>query len=123
MINGLVSIIKLIREIRKEGDETEADCRVFDLFTKALNDSNSYIQSQTQGAESSRDKELEIAELWRLLAVELRRVDSPLVRRAWNKSQYWIRGAKMEVEELSAKGIRLYQMEAILENAIRRIEQ
>lgn len=118
MFEGIGALLNFMTEFRRY--EEDSDRNVFSSFTKALNDTSDYLKDLDGGMQPDRQKERAIAELWRLLSVELRSVNSPLARTAWMKSRYWIQGAKMEVAELNARGIRLQQMEETLDEVLRR---
>ena len=118
MLEGVAGILNVIKEFFRYGED--ADRQVFSSFTKALNATSDYINDLDNGSQPDREREREIAELWRLLSIDLRSVDSPLARTVWMKSRYWIKGAKMEAAELSARGIRLQQMEETLDQVLRR---
>lgn len=118
MLEGISGLLNFMGEFLRDGED--ADRKVFSSFTKALNETSDYVNGLEDGFQPDREKEREIADLWRLLSIELRSVNSPLARTAWMKSRYWINGAKMEVAELSARGIKLQQMEETLNEVLRR---
>lgn len=117
MFEGVGGFLNFIKELLRTAED--ADRRVFTSYTKALNETNDYINSLENDSQPDRKKEREIAELWRLLSIELRSIDSPLTRLALMKSRYWIDGAKMDIAELNSRGIRLRQMEETLDEILR----
>lgn len=118
MLEGIAGLLEFFKDFLRYGDN--ADRQVFSSFTKALNETSDYTNSLNNGSQPDRERERELAELWRLLAIELRSVDSPLAQVVWMKSRYWINGAKMEAAELIARGIKLEQMEKTLDEVLRR---
>jgi hypothetical protein len=115
-----MSTLKGLLDILREENSRSYLMRIQALedYSRALLETELYLQRLGSGHEKDRDAEAKIADLWRVSALTVGVLEKEMVGRDCEKMYHWINGAKQEVEQLEKKGISLSQMKVKLQELL-----
>lgn len=115
-----MSTLKGLLDILREENTRSYLMRIQALedYSKALLETELYLQRLENGQEKDRDAEEKIADLWRVSSLTVGVLEKEMIGRDCEKMYHWINGAKQEVEQLEKKGITLSQMKAKLQELL-----
>lgn len=115
-VSGLSKLLDLLVDKQKQDQARKEEA--LKAFSEALLETELYVNRLNSGEPKDREKEDQLARLWRHSSLSIGVLNKDWVRRDMDKMRYWIDGAQADVQTIEEKGISLADMRERLDELL-----